>query len=83
MAQTTSRSKQAAQTRFERLRAEHIQEHGYISCTTAMSVAAKLLARREAEVALLFCDLARDLLTDSEVYVRSMVEERSPQPQAA
>ena len=83
MAQKTSRSKLAPHSRFERLRAQHIEEHGYISCTTAMAVAAERLAHDEAEVALMFCDLARDLLGKSELYVRSVVGEPSPQPQAA
>jgi hypothetical protein len=83
MAQRTSRSKLAAHSRFERLRAQHIEEHGYISCTTAMTVAAETLAKGEPEVALMFCDLSRELLEQSQVYVRSVVRARSPQPQAA
>ena len=47
MAQKTLRSKLAPHSRFERLRAQHIKEHGYISCTTAMAVAAERLAKGE------------------------------------
>jgi hypothetical protein len=83
MAQKTSRSKPATHSRFERLRAQQLEEHGYISCTTAMAVAAKILAQGEAEVALMFCDLAHDLLGKSEVYVSSVLGERNPQPHAA
>ncbi len=82
MAQKTSRTKLAAHSRFERLRAQRLEEHGYISCTTAMASASETLAKGEAEVALMFCDLARELLAKSEVYVRRVVGE-SPQPQAA
>ena len=75
MAQRTSRSSMAAHTHFDRLRARHIEEHGFISCTTAITVATKLLAERNAEVSLLFCDLARDLLTQSQTWVqRSYIE---------
>jgi hypothetical protein len=81
MAQKTSRSK-LAHSRFERARAQRLDEHGYISCTTAMAAATETLAKGEAEVALMFCDLARELLGKSEVYVRRVVGE-SPQPQAA
>jgi hypothetical protein len=83
MAQKTSRSKLAAHSRFERLRAQHIEEHGYISCTTAMAVATEALAKGEPEVAILFCDLSRELLEQSAGYVQSMFGARSPQPQAA
>ena len=83
MAHKTSRSKLAAHSRFDRLRAQHIEEHGFISCTTAMRVASETLARGEAEVALMFCDLSRALLEKSETYVRSVVGTQSPQPQAA
>jgi hypothetical protein len=83
MAQKTSRSKMAAHSRFERLRAQHIEEHGYMSCTTAMVIATKLLAQREAEVALIFCGLARDLLAQSETYLRSAALLKTGQPQAA
>jgi hypothetical protein len=82
MAQKTSRSKLAAHSRFERARAQRLDEHGYISCTTAMAAASETLAKGEADVALMFCDLARVLLGKSEVYVRRVVAE-SPQPQAA
>ena len=82
MAQKTSRSTLAAHSRFERARAQRLDEHGYISCTTAMAAASETLAKGEADVALMFCDLARELLGKSEVYVRRVVGE-SPQPQAA
>jgi hypothetical protein len=78
MAQKTS-----ASTRFNRARAQWLDKHGYISCTTAMSAATERLAKGEQEVALMFCDLSRELLQKSEVYVRSMVGECSQQPQAA
>jgi hypothetical protein len=83
MVQKTSRPKVAAHSRFERLRAQQIKEHGYISCTTAMAVAAKRLAKGDPEIALMFCDLSRELLEKSEVYVRSVVGESNPQHQAA
>jgi hypothetical protein len=83
MAQKTSRSKTAAHTRFERARAQRLDEHGYISCTTAMAAATETLAKGEPEVALMFCDLSRELLERSEVYVRRVIGARSPQPQAA
>lgn len=82
MAQKTSRSKLAARSRFELARAQRLEEQGYISCTTAMAAATETLAKGESEVALMFCDLARELLGKSEVYVRRVVGE-SPQPQAA
>ena len=82
MAQKTSRSKPTAHSRFERLRAQHIEKHGYISCTTAMTVAAEALAKGEPEVAILFCDLSRELLEQSQLYLRT-VGARSPQSQAA
>jgi hypothetical protein len=83
MAQRTSGSRLAAHSRFERLREQHIEKHGYISCTTAMAAAAERLAKGEPEVALMFCDLSRQLLEQSEVYVRTVVGAGSPQPQAA
>jgi|HubBroStandDraft_6_1064221.scaffolds.fasta_scaffold4188852_1 hypothetical protein len=82
MAQKTSRSKSAAHSRFDRARAQRLDEHGYISCTTAMAAATETLAKGEAEVALMFCDLARELLGKSEAYIRHVVGE-GPQPQAA
>jgi hypothetical protein len=73
MSQKTS-PKLAAHSRFERLRAQRIKEHGYISCTSAMAAAKETLAQGEAEVALMFCDLAHDLLEQSETYVRSTAQ---------
>jgi hypothetical protein len=78
MAQKTS-----AQSRFKSARAQWLDEHGYISCTTAMAAATERLAKGEPEVALMFCDLSRELLQKSEVYVRSVVGESSQRPQAA
>jgi hypothetical protein len=83
MAHKTSRSKLAAHSRFERLREQHIEEHGYISCTTAMRVASATLAKGEAEVALMFCDLSRALLEKNERYIRNVVGGKNPQPKAA
>jgi hypothetical protein len=48
-----------------------------------MDVATEALAKGEPEVALMFCDLSRELLEQSEGYVQSMFGARSPQPQAA
>jgi hypothetical protein len=78
MAQKTS-----AQSRFKSARAQWLEEHGYISCTTAMAAATETLAKGEAEVALMFCDLARELLGKSEVYVQQAVGESGQRPQAA
>lgn len=83
MAQKTSRSKLAAHSRFERARAQQLEERGYISCTTAMATATEMLDKGEPEVALMFCDLARDLLAKSEVYVRQVVILGNRQTQAA
>ena len=83
MAHRTSRSKLAAYSQFERLRAQHIEEYGYISCTTAMRVASETLARGEAEIALMFCDLSRALLEESETYLRSAAGVKNSEPQAA
>ena len=78
MAQKTS-----VQSRFKSARAHWLEKHGYISCTTAMAAATETLAKGEAEVALMFCDLARELLGKSEVYVRQVVGESGQRPQAA
>ena len=80
MAHRTSRTKLTGRSRFERARAQQLDEHGYISCTTAMAAAAETLEKKDAEVALLFCWLARDLLGKSEVYMRSLAGgARSPE----
>ena len=78
MAQKTS-----ASTRFNRARAQWLDKHGYISCTTAMAAATETLAKGEPEVALMFCGLSRELLQKSEVYVRNVFGESSRRPQAA
>ena len=83
MAQKTSRSKLTAHSRFERARTQQLEEHGYISCTTAMAAAKETLDKGQAEVALMFCDLARELLGKSEAYVRLVASPKNPQIQAA
>ena len=83
MTHKTSRSKLAAHSRFRRARARQLEERGYISCTTAMATATKMLDKGEPEVALMFCDLARDLLGKSEAYVRQVVSLGNRRTQAA
>ena len=73
MADKTSRSKPSGHSRFKRARAQQLGEQGYISCTTALAAAAEKLDKKDPEVALMFCWLARDLLAKSEVYVRRSV----------
>jgi hypothetical protein len=58
--------------RFERARSRQLDERGYISCTTAIAAATATLDKKDAEVALMFCWLARDLLGKSEVYMRAL-----------
>jgi hypothetical protein len=72
MAHKTSRRKLPVHSRFERARAQQLDEHGYISCTTAMAAATDTLEKKDAEVALMFCWLARDLLGKSEVCMRRL-----------
>jgi len=72
MAHKTLRPKLPGRSRFERACAQQLDAHGYISCTTAIAAATDTLARNDAEVALMFCWLARDLLRESEVYMRRL-----------
>jgi hypothetical protein len=72
MAHKTLRPNLPGRSRFERARAQQLDEHGYISCTTAMAAATETLDNKDAEVALMFCWLARDLLGKSEVLMRRL-----------
>jgi hypothetical protein len=73
MAQKPSRTKLAAHSLFDRARAQQLEERGYISCRTAMATATEMLDKGEPEVALMFCDLARELLGKSAAHVSQMV----------
>jgi hypothetical protein len=83
MPQEPSRSKLAAHSLFDRTRAQQLEQRGYISCTTAMATATEMLNKGEPEVALMFCDLARELLGKSKAYVRQMVSMGNRQTQVA